>query len=551
MANLNFGRHKVDVGSQAIVARPDVPRSTFVTSSTHKTTFKVDYLYPIYCEEILPGDSLSMNMTAFIRMGTLVAPLMDNLYVDTFFFFVPNRLVWDKWTRFMGERHNPDDSIDFEIPEVVFTNADPPESLSIYDYFGIPPISIGVGKTIGINALPLRGYAIIWSEWFRDQNTLNNQVEADYNGDGPDDPDIHVLLKRGKRHDYFTSALPWPQKGNAVSIPLAGTAPIVGGPLTVGVASSTGIPTFRVNHGGATNPIYRLGGADDTIKLTSAEPTGGLSWVDPQLIVDTSALDADLTDVLAVSVNTMRSAIAVQQLLERDARMGSRYTESLKGHFGVDPQDYRLQRPEYLGGSSTPINVTPVAQTSAQGEEDTPLGHLGAAAVATPRASISSTFPEHGFVIGLINVRGEVSYQQGLHRMWTKRTRYDFAYPVFAGLGEQVVRQDEIFLTDTQEDNETVFGYQERYAEYRYRQSLISGEFRSDIAGTQDFYHLAQFFNDPPVLDVSGGFVESVVPITRVLSAGELATQFYADILFNQRFTRPLPVHGTPGLARF
>jgi hypothetical protein len=524
----------------AMVPRADIPRSSFAIETSHKTTFDAGYLVPVYVDEVLPGDTFNLKMTAFARLSTPLFPVMDNLHLDSFFFFVPNRLVWDNWQKFMGEQNNPGDSIDYLIPQTTsptggyLTN-------TLQDYMGLPTVNqIGAAATISHSALHLRAYNLIWNQWFRDQN-LQDSVPVP-TGDGPDTYSDFTLLRRGKRHDYFTSALPWPQKGDPVSIPLGSTAPVIsnGGSVYFHDATS-GNSTRLLSHNPAWGgSVYQETALPNNSVLRFGQTTGS----------DATGLVADLSDATAATINALRESFQVQRLLERDARGGTRYTEIIRSHFGVISPDARLQRPEYLGGGSTPIIINPVAQTSGTGLTGgtSPLGNL--AGIGTALASnhgFTQSFTEHGVIIGMVSIRADLNYQQGLRRMWNRKTRYDFYFPVFAHLGEQEVLNKEIYATGTSTDDQ-VFGYQERWAEYRYHPSQITGYFRSTAPTTLDAWHLAQKFNALPTL--SDTFIEDRPPVDRVVAIGASANgkQFIFDSFFQIRTARPMPLYSVPGL---
>lgn len=522
-----FRNRSVEQSRFAMIPRADIPRSVFVTEFTHKTTFDAGRLVPIYLEEVLPGDTFNVTFTGFARMGTPVFPVMDNFHLESFFFFVPNRLVWTNWVKMMGERLSPADHNNYSVPQVVFSAAVPVGSVA--DYMGIPGQTGQYVEPFEVNALPFRGYELIWNEWFRDEN-LQTPIAVNLN----DTDEQHTTsigfqqcLRRGKRPDYFTTALPWPQKGDAVTLPLGTTAPV----------NATGAPTFLSGTLGAVAPLVRT-----STGVTLASNDGTINWSDPNLEVDLSA-------ATSATINAIRQAFQVQRLLERDARGGTRYTELLLSHFGVTPQDARLQRPEYLGGGSTPVQINPIAQTSASGLSggSSPLGALGAAGTAVARHGFSGAFTEHGFIIGIVNVRADLTYQQGLHRLWSRQTRYDYYWPAFANLGEQAVLRKEIYFTGLEANDDMVFGYQERWAEYRYHPSMITGKFRSYVSGNIDEWHAAQHFATAPVLGST--FIEDVPPMERILSAGAAAVnmQFLFDSIFTVRATRAMPTYSVPG----
>jgi len=512
--------------SFAMVPKAEIPRSSFDTQYAHKTTFDGGYLVPIYCDEVLPGDMHNVKATMFARLATPLFPVMDNLHLDTFFFFVPNRLVWTNWVKFMGEQANPSDSISYVVPQIT-SPAGGYAVGSIFDHFGLPTAGQIIGSnTVTHNALPLRAYNLIYNEWFRDENLQNSVVVN--TGDSGDDVTDYTMVRRGKRKDYFTGALPWPQKGASVSLPLGTRAPVAtDGPLgaLVGVYSTVA---------GTQNTLYDSAG----IKLDSITTNV------------TNSLYADLSTATAATINQLRQSFQIQKLLERDARGGTRYTELLRAHFGVTPQDYRLQRPEYIGGGSTYVNVNPIAQTSATSISGgaTPLGNL--AAMGTALASghgFTYHAQEHGYIIGLVNVRADLTYQQGLPKMWSRETRYDFYFPVFAHLGEQAVLNKEIYVTGTSTDDD-VFGYQERWAEYRYKPSQITGLFKSTSAGTIDPWHYAQKFTSLPTLNST--FIQETPPIDRTTAVGAAANgqQFLMDAFFDCKMARPMPMYSVPGL---
>jgi hypothetical protein len=518
-----------------MVPKADIPRSSFNIQTTHKTTFDAGYLVPVYVDEVLPGDTFNLRMTAFTRLATPLYPTMDNLYLDSFFFFVPNRLIWSNWQKFMGQQDNPGDSTSYVIPQIV-SKTSGYDVGSLFDYMGLPTLGqVNTGSTVSHAALHLRAYNLIYNEWFRDQNLQNSVVIN--KGDGPDLYTDYTLLKRGKRHDYFTSALPWPQKGTAVSLPLGTSAPVV---------SDGTSPSFHKTGLTTNYPLSNrdISGSDYGLYL----PNSGGSGTTVQF--GNSGLYADLSSATSATINQLRQSFQIQKLLERDARGGTRYTEIVRAHFGVISPDARLQRPEYLGGGSTPIQINPIAQTSGTNASgtSTPLGNL--AAMGTGLANghgFTQSFTEHGVIIGLVSVRADLTYQQGLRKMWSRSTRYDFYFPAFAMLGEQAVLNKEIYVTGTSSDS-AVFGYQERWAEYRYNPSLITGLFKSTSAGTIDGWHLAQKFTSLPTLNST--FIQENPPISRIVAVGSGANgqQFLCDTFFNNRVARPMPLYSVPGL---
>jgi len=554
----NFRAPRVDVHAFSMIPRSDVPRSTFRIQTQHKTTIDASYLYPIYCTEVLPGDTFNGSMTAFIRMATPIYPLLDNLELETWFFFVPCRIVWSHWINFMGEQPStPSDSISYTIPQIV-SPASGFVATSIYDYLGIPTAGqIGAGNTISVNALPLRAYNLIFNQWFRDENLVNalgfgaTNTVSDI-GDGPDPYTNYAVQRTAKRHDYFTSALPWTQKGGTpITLPLGSSAPIKTSNVEQFTTGNNSLMWRNPAGGGwAANVdlgIVGAGAAPWTTGAFATAPTGAATGAYP------TNLYADLSAATAATINQIRLAFQTQRLLERDARGGTRYQELLMSHFGVRPLDARLQRPEYLGGGRSPVNISPVPQTTGTGASGTtsPLGTLSAVGTATARGhGFRQSFTEHGYVLGLAAIRADQIYQQGLRRMWTRSTRYDFYWPVFAMLGEQGIRNDEIYCVGNSTQDTTIFGYQERWAEYRYQPSIITGYFRSTYSAPLDAWHTANKFTSLPTLNSTFIGDPTQTTLSRNLAAGNAAAgeQFLCDLFFDIRCARPMPMYSVPGM---
>lgn len=549
-------------------------RTKFDRSHVYKTTFNSGKLIPVFIDEVLPGDTTRMSVNYFARLATPIKPIMDNIYLDWFFFFVPNRLVWEHWQNFCFEQEDPDDSTDYVIPTVTATgNSDNAYVGSLWDYFGLPINTSG--NLSGISALPFRGVYLIYNEWFRDENlqksvkiqkgdtneVLNSARAAEQPAwvftSGSNIVPGLACPPRGKRHDYFTSALPWTQKGPGVSIGLAGTATLVDPSPVTGyfvAQSNADLGAAQLSEDGGVHSVYTgngtlqyHGGYSVSIAGHSVNGSGssvvaakpGSSWLSKDSY-------ADLDSSSIFTINSLRTAFQMQKFYERLARGGSRYTEVLRSFFGVVSPDARLQRPEFLGSFTKMVNVNPIAQTSAT-DDTSPQGNLSAYGVTAAKFhGFTKSFVEHGYIFGFVCARADLTYQQGINKMWLRSTVYDFYWPTFAHLGEQAIELREIYAQGSEADT-SVFGYQERYAEYRYKPSQITGKFRSSVTGgSLDKWHLSQFFKNAPTLNEE--FIVENPPIDRIIAVPS-EPEFLLDIGFRYTTVRPMPMFGTPGLV--
>jgi hypothetical protein len=501
----------------------DIPRSSFNRSHEHKTTIDAGNLVPLYFDEVLPGDTFNLTASIFARLNTPLYPIMDNMFMDVHFFFVPKRQLWDNFRKFMGEQVDPGDSIDYTIP--TRTDAAGYSAGSLEDYLGLPTNVTNIVHS----ALPIRAYQHIYNEWYRDQNLIDSAVIS--TADGPDTTTDNTLQRRAKRHDYFTSCLPWLQRGESIEVPLGTKADVhvTGSENNVVSVYAEGETEWRRLTNNVTDEI-EVGGTPST--------SGGY-------------LFADLSAATASTINELRQAFQIQKLLERDARSGTRYAEIVKAHFLVDFQDITY-RPEFLGGSSAPVEVNPIPQTSNDGTNGT-VGDLAAQGQVVVKGGFTKSFTEHGYVMGIVSVRAPQTYQHGMNKMFSRSTRYDFYFPALAHIGEQAVTIAELYYQDPSQDtgstgtpdNERVFGYQERWAEYRYKPSMVTGKMRSNATGSLDAWHLAPELSALPGLNQT--FKEENPPIERVVAV-TTEPDFTVDSYFNLQCARPMPLYSVPGL---
>lgn len=537
MVQVRRGQRKSYEGPDAKIGR-----SQFNRSHGLKMTYDASLLYPIFLDEILPGDTMTMKLNGFSRIfSPLLAPVMDNIQMETFFFFVPARLLWDNWENFNGA-HDVKGAQDttYTIPIIAdgltVDHDGGVDAQDLLAYFGVPD---GLQTTeVEVNALPLRAYNLIYNAWFRDQNVMDDLAEPVSNG--PDATSQYKIRRSSKKHDYFTSALPYLQKGSAQLVSISGILPVIH-------PGSTGNPIVVWNTGSAQLRDLDSGAADLVLDSTVGTLT-------EMLRVDVSSSQGLAGfSAATVDVNALRQSVAIQRLLERDARGGTRYVEIIKSHFGVTSPDFRLQRPEYLGGGKSMLNVSAVANTSGVDStvsvsgNDEPQGELrGVGTGVISGHGWAKSFTEHGYIIGLIRARGDVTYFQGLDRLWSRSTRYDFYIPALANLGEQSILNKELFVSNVLATDNAVFGYQERWAEYRMKHSRVVGKFNPDSAGALSHWHLAEDFSSLPALNNT--FIEDQTPLSRITTI-TTEPDFLLDVWFDYKCARPMPVYSIPSLT--